>query len=179
MCSRLTPCAARAGRSGIRGHSPVTKVRGLLRPPGRCTGLDRATRPLVPSSSPLLAPTAICAKPCQNGGVCVLPEQCECAPGWGGKHCHVGECLRPRPRARPRLPAPPTQRSPSPSLDVDECRTGVTFCSHRCHNTAGSFTCSCPSGLVLGSDGHTCTDGSPGSPTTPSVLSVAGECVGI
>ncbi|XP_049620685.1 epidermal growth factor-like protein 8 [Suncus etruscus] len=89
---------------------------------------------------------AICAKPCQNGGVCVLPEQCECAPGWGGKHCHV---------------------------DVDECRTGVTFCSHHCHNTAGSFTCSCPTGLVLGSDGHTCADGSPGSPTTPSVLSVA------
>ncbi|GAB5571364.1 epidermal growth factor-like protein 8 isoform X2 [Prionailurus iriomotensis] len=33
---------------------------------------------------------AICAKPCQNRGVCVRPEQCECAPGWGGKHCHVG-----------------------------------------------------------------------------------------
>nr|XP_014991434.2 epidermal growth factor-like protein 8 isoform X3 [Macaca mulatta] len=32
---------------------------------------------------------AICAKPCQNGGVCVRPDQCECAPGWGGKHCHV------------------------------------------------------------------------------------------
>ncbi|XP_057554782.1 epidermal growth factor-like protein 8 isoform X7 [Hippopotamus amphibius kiboko] len=33
---------------------------------------------------------AICAKPCQNGGVCVRPDQCECAPGWGGRHCHVG-----------------------------------------------------------------------------------------
>ncbi|ERE87351.1 epidermal growth factor-like protein 8 [Cricetulus griseus] len=32
---------------------------------------------------------AICSKPCLNGGVCAGPDQCECAPGWGGKHCHV------------------------------------------------------------------------------------------
>ncbi|XP_035151210.2 epidermal growth factor-like protein 8 isoform X2 [Callithrix jacchus] len=32
---------------------------------------------------------AICAKPCLNGGVCIRPDRCECAPGWGGKHCHV------------------------------------------------------------------------------------------
>nr|XP_034380679.1 epidermal growth factor-like protein 8 isoform X2 [Arvicanthis niloticus] len=32
---------------------------------------------------------AICSKPCLNGGVCTGPDQCECAPGWGGKHCHV------------------------------------------------------------------------------------------
>lgn len=34
---------------------------------------------------------AICSKPCLNGGVCTGPDQCECAPGWAGKHCHVGE----------------------------------------------------------------------------------------
>ncbi|KAL4675518.1 hypothetical protein H8959_009663 [Pygathrix nigripes] len=89
---------------------------------------------------------AICAKPCQNGGVCVRPDQCECAPGWGGKHCHV---------------------------DVDECRTGITLCSHRCLNTAGSFTCGCPHDLVLGLDGRTCTEGSPEPPTSASILSVA------
>ncbi|XP_055262303.1 epidermal growth factor-like protein 8 isoform X1 [Moschus berezovskii] len=89
---------------------------------------------------------AICAKPCQNGGVCVRPDQCECAPGWGGKHCHV---------------------------DVDECRTGVTLCSHRCLNTAGSFTCGCPHGLVLGPDGRTCAEGAPQPPTSASILNVA------
>ncbi|KAM9075940.1 epidermal growth factor-like protein 8 isoform 3-T3 [Megaptera novaeangliae] len=89
---------------------------------------------------------AICAKPCQNGGVCVRPDQCECAPGWGGKHCHV---------------------------DVDECRTGVTLCSHGCSNTAGSFTCGCPRGLVLGPDGRTCAEGAPEPPTSASILSVA------
>ncbi|XP_017894454.1 PREDICTED: epidermal growth factor-like protein 8 isoform X3 [Capra hircus] len=89
---------------------------------------------------------AICAKPCQNGGVCVGPDHCECAPGWGGKHCHV---------------------------DVDECRTGVTLCSHRCLNTAGSFTCGCPHGLVLGLDGRTCAEGAPEPPTSASILNVA------
>ncbi|XP_017510370.2 epidermal growth factor-like protein 8 isoform X2 [Manis javanica] len=89
---------------------------------------------------------AICAKPCLNRGVCVGPEQCECAPGWGGKHCHV---------------------------DVDECRAGVTFCSHHCLNTAGSFTCGCPRGLVLGPNGRTCTEGDLETPTSASILSVA------
>ncbi|XP_024594295.1 epidermal growth factor-like protein 8 isoform X2 [Neophocaena asiaeorientalis asiaeorientalis] len=89
---------------------------------------------------------AICAKPCQNGGVCIRPDQCECAPGWGGKHCHV---------------------------DVDECRAGVTLCSHGCLNTAGSFTCGCPQGLVLGPDGRTCGEGAPEPPTSASILSVA------
>ncbi|KAM8937673.1 epidermal growth factor-like protein 8 isoform 1-T2 [Lycaon pictus] len=89
---------------------------------------------------------AICAKPCLNRGVCVRPEQCQCAPGWGGKHCHV---------------------------DVDECRTGVTLCSHHCLNTAGSFTCGCPQGLVLGPDGRTCAEGNLEPPTGTSVLSVA------
>ncbi|XP_023397124.2 lysosomal thioesterase PPT2 isoform X2 [Loxodonta africana] len=89
---------------------------------------------------------AICTKPCQNGGICVQPDQCECAPGWGGKHCHV---------------------------DVDECRTSVTLCSHHCLNTVGSFTCSCPHGLGLGPDGHTCAKGSQEPPTSTSILSVA------
>ncbi|XP_073741092.1 epidermal growth factor-like protein 8 isoform X3 [Callorhinus ursinus] len=57
--------------------------------------------------------------------------------------------------------------------DVDECRTGVTLCSHHCINTAGSFTCRCPRGLVLGPDGRTCTEGTLEPPTGASVLSVA------
>ncbi|XP_029326932.1 epidermal growth factor-like protein 8 [Mus caroli] len=89
---------------------------------------------------------AVCSKPCLNGGVCTGPDQCECAPGWGGKHCHV---------------------------DVDECRAGLTLCSHGCLNTLGSFLCSCPHPLVLGLDGRTCAGGPPESPTSASILSVA------
>lgn len=88
---------------------------------------------------------AICSKPCLNGGVCTGPDQCECAPGWGGKHCHV---------------------------DVDECRTSFTLCSHGCLNTLGSFMCSCPHPLVLGSDRRTCAAGPLDSSTSASILSV-------
>ncbi|XP_077017516.1 epidermal growth factor-like protein 8 isoform X1 [Tamandua tetradactyla] len=89
---------------------------------------------------------AVCTKPCLNGGICIRPDQCQCAPGWGGKYCHV---------------------------EVDECRVGVTLCSHHCLNTVGSFTCSCPHGLVLDLDGRTCTEGSHEHPTSASILNVA------
>ncbi|KAL6064220.1 hypothetical protein STEG23_006326 [Scotinomys teguina] len=89
---------------------------------------------------------AICSKPCLNGGVCTGPDQCECAPGWGGKHCHV---------------------------DVDECRSGLTLCSHGCQNTLGSFTCGCPHPLVLGPDGRSCEGGPLESSTSASILNVA------
>lgn len=56
--------------------------------------------------NPTSLSAAICAKPCQNGGVCVRPDQCECAPGWGGKHCHVGESACP-PHLPWRFPPPP------------------------------------------------------------------------
>uniref|UniRef100_A0A1U8CS32 Epidermal growth factor-like protein 8 n=1 Tax=Mesocricetus auratus TaxID=10036 RepID=A0A1U8CS32_MESAU len=89
---------------------------------------------------------AICSKPCLNGGVCTGPDQCECAPGWGGKHCHV---------------------------DIDECRASPTLCSHGCLNTLGSYTCGCPHPLALGPDGRTCAAGPLESSTSASVLSVA------
>ena len=39
--------------------------------------------------------------------------------------------------------------------DVDECRTGIDECEHRCHNSNGSYTCSCDSGFIL-NDGFRC-----------------------
>ncbi|KAL5271769.1 hypothetical protein ACHWQZ_G000085 [Mnemiopsis leidyi] len=40
--------------------------------------------------------------------------------------------------------------------DVNECLQGL--CSHDCHNTQGSYYCSCPAGMDLDDDGHTCTN---------------------
>uniref|UniRef100_A0A8D0BVF1 Epidermal growth factor-like protein 8 n=1 Tax=Salvator merianae TaxID=96440 RepID=A0A8D0BVF1_SALMN len=72
---------------------------------------------------------AVCHKPCQNGGVCVQPNQCQCQPGWGGRYCHV---------------------------DVDECRAPVALCAHLCLNTAGSYKCQCNPGYSLEPDGRSC-----------------------
>lgn len=41
--------------------------------------------------------------------------------------------------------------------DIDECREIHGLCLNgRCHNTMGSFTCTCPSGFVLSVDGREC-----------------------
>lgn len=69
-----------------------------------------------PVMNPLPAPAAICAKPCLNRGVCVRPDQCECAPGWGGKHCHVGELAGPPLAVVPGPPYPPGLLPPSHPL---------------------------------------------------------------
>ena len=43
-------------------------------------------------------------------------------------------------------------------LDIDECRQGGRqVCHQQCHNTHGSYRCSCRPGYELGEDGSTCT----------------------
>ncbi|KAG5677774.1 hypothetical protein PVAND_007505 [Polypedilum vanderplanki] len=41
-------------------------------------------------------------------------------------------------------------------IDVDECSEGSHQCSHHCHNTHGSYHCTCPEGLKLSFDRHKC-----------------------
>ena len=43
-------------------------------------------------------------------------------------------------------------------IDWDDCEHGTHNCSASCHNTVGSFECSCPPGLILHSDGRNCED---------------------
>ena len=40
-------------------------------------------------------------------------------------------------------------------LDINECAVS-SLCSHGCHNTNGSFHCSCPNGFFLASDRRNC-----------------------
>ena len=42
------------------------------------------------------------------------------------------------------------------SLDVDECAEGTDNCAQTCHNTDGSFTCSCNAGYTTEDNGVTC-----------------------
>ena len=41
-------------------------------------------------------------------------------------------------------------------VDIDECLSNNGGCHHNCHNSDGSYTCSCNDGYQLNSDGHTC-----------------------
>lgn len=40
--------------------------------------------------------------------------------------------------------------------DIDECEINNGGCEHICKNQLGSFSCSCPTGLQLSSNGKTC-----------------------
>ena len=40
--------------------------------------------------------------------------------------------------------------------DINECSSSKGGCSHTCHNSAGSFTCSCPTGMELDSGKRSC-----------------------
>ena len=43
-------------------------------------------------------------------------------------------------------------------IDINECRDGTHACysDDHCTNTDGSYTCSCPQGYEVGSDGQSC-----------------------
>lgn len=44
-------------------------------------------------------------------------------------------------------------------IDIDECRDeNLSECSHDCHNTHGSYYCSCPSGLTMSENRKDCVD---------------------
>lgn len=42
-------------------------------------------------------------------------------------------------------------------LEIHECNEMADNCEQICHNTNGSFHCSCQSGYTLSTNGHSCT----------------------
>lgn len=45
-----------------------------------------------------------------------------------------------------------------PYPDINECAEGLDQCAQNCHNTAGSYTCSCNTGYTLDANGRSCSD---------------------
>ena len=42
------------------------------------------------------------------------------------------------------------------NADIDECTEGTHQCQQNCHNTIGSYTCSCNNGFTADMDGRSC-----------------------
>ena len=41
-------------------------------------------------------------------------------------------------------------------LDVNECREGTDLCAQNCHNSIGSYVCTCVDGFIISIDGINC-----------------------
>jgi len=105
----------------------------------------------------------VCDTGCDNGGSCISPSLCSCAPGFTGSHCQddVDECLS-SPCGTEAVcvnmvgwyycsckeglssyhnPLDGTHSC----VDLDECSTGQHTCHlpAKCVNTAGSYECVC------------------------------------
>ena len=71
---------------------------------------------------------------CFGHGECDSPWKCKCNSGWKGERCKE---------------------------DIDECSlSSLNECKYKpgCTNTLGSYSCACPVGYSLHSDGRTCDD---------------------
>jgi len=91
---------------------------------------------------------AQCTNGCQNGGTCILPDTCTCAPGWTGTSCETGEMME------------YWLISYSPlwtilQKDISKCN-GDHECDHECNDVNGSFICSCGPGYELQVDYKIC-----------------------
>ena len=41
-------------------------------------------------------------------------------------------------------------------LDINECREGTDLCAQNCHNSVGSYVCTCVDGFIISIDGMNC-----------------------
>uniref|UniRef100_A0A8V0ZC22 von Willebrand factor C and EGF domains n=1 Tax=Gallus gallus TaxID=9031 RepID=A0A8V0ZC22_CHICK len=106
-----------------------------------------------------------CQHRCKNS---VGSYRCSCRPGYhlhGNRHSCVGECRAPSLRPRAIAAAPRAPRH------VNECRQPGErrACQHACHNTPGSFLCSCRPGYRLSRDRVSC-EGFPKAILAPSPI---------
>ena len=89
--------------------------------------------------------TAVCSQPCENGGVCVGAEQCQCPVGWTGVDCARPVCSSP---CGPReLCTGADQCSCIPGYSGSDCQTAL--CAQTCQNNGvcgAPDTCTCASG---------------------------------
>jgi hypothetical protein len=92
------------------------------------------------------AVTAVCGQTCENGGVCVGPQTCACAPGWAGPDCTRPVCSSFLCGARQLCTGPDTCTC-IPGFEGPGCLTPT--CVQTCEHggvCAAPDTCACSPG---------------------------------
>ncbi|VVC98752.1 unnamed protein product [Leptidea sinapis] len=124
----LRICQGGMGRPNLTQDLDECMVRPDVCKGGRCINTDGSFRCACPAGYTLDA----------SGLVCVDADECVAEPRICGNGTDTMDCQT--------------------CVDIDECAEGRAQCSFRCHNTAGSFRCTCPFGFTLAADGIHCRD---------------------
>ncbi|PKN59271.1 MAG: hypothetical protein CVU56_00995 [Deltaproteobacteria bacterium HGW-Deltaproteobacteria-14] len=85
------------------------------------TGTQGGDTAFAYAFAPGLAPTPVCASPCQHGGTCTAPGTCTCAAGYTGAVCET---------------------------DIDDCSPNPCQHGGTCSDGVDSYSCSCEPGFT-------------------------------
>jgi hypothetical protein len=89
--------------------------------------------------------SAVCSQICENGGVCVKSDTCQCAAGWTGIDCTVPVCSSPC--GSNQVCTSPNTCTCKPGYEGPSCNTPQ--CIQNCYNNgtcSAPDTCSCANG---------------------------------
>lgn len=114
--------------------------------------------------------TAMCSRPCENGGVCVAPDECACPDGWGDANCGSPVCATPcglrqlctAPNMCTCIPGYGGDDCAAPQC-VQECVHGTCSAPDTCACATGWFDSNCTTPVCM----QTCGNG--GNCTSPSI----------
>lgn len=89
--------------------------------------------------------SAVCSQICENGGVCVKPDTCQCPSGWTGVDCTIPTCSTPC--GKNKVCTSPNTCTCKPGYGGTNC--DVPQCIQTCHNggvCSAPDTCTCANG---------------------------------
>ena len=116
------------------------------------------------------AMTAVCSKVCENGGICIGPERCNCTKGWTGDDCAFPICSKPCPARQ--VCVGPDMCACWPGWEGTDC--SVPQCVQKCEHGGKCVlpdTCDCAKGWFdVNCTTPVCTQtcGNGGNCTTPN-----------
>ena len=154
------------------GRPPTeTKFNGLIDvavPPGAALSNESLLYLVDQNNHAIRTITAVCTKVCENGGVCLMENFCECPTGWGAEDCSSPICTSTPPDRK--VCVGPDEFACIPGYTGNDCMTPL--CVQECEHggsCSSPDTCTCAYGWF----DPNCT-----TPTCYQTCGNGGNCTG-